>query len=382
MPKLVGHRLSAAERRDLRLLLGIVGALLVLLSYAVPMFPNRITWAQVRFSGGTVLTNEFPMLITGQHYAQAHHPPKEEFEGVAIRVAPVEVHSGSGWGWLWQMIGQRETWAFLSYLLCILLPLMAALLMLLLVGIAWSAPRGLPEALIPPSIWLSALVIPSLLLAWLHQFDFSTQLLTLERAALTPRLGFWGALLGGVLLAVAALRLRSETRRDVLNWWALVFVIALGVWLLVRFKPQPYLEIWRFISDGIVVTLRITTTSFGFILLVSLLGGLGRISRSRLIYGLASLYVEIIRGIPLLVQLLFIWFALPQVFDALGQTLISLSPHLAAAGQWLIDLRLNPFTAAVLGLTICYGADPRLGAGRLGPDPPWPRVYGAHLFEL
>ena len=116
------------------------------------------------------------------------------------------------------------------------------------------------------------------------------------------------------------------------------------------------MEIWDFIYDGILVTLRLVITSFGFILLVSLLGGLGRISRSRLIYGIASLYVEIIRGIPLLVQLLFIWFALPQVFDSFGKLLIALSPALEKVGQWWIDLRLSPFTAAVLGLTICYGA--------------------------
>ena len=98
-----------------------------------------------------------------------------------------------------------------------------------------------------------------------------------------------------------------------------------------RFRPYPYLDIWHFVSDGILVTLRIVATSFGFILLVSLLGGLGRISHITIIYGIASLYVETVRGIPLLVQLLFIWFALPQVFDVLGDAAAAeLSP--AAGG--------------------------------------------------
>jgi polar amino acid transport system permease protein len=39
----------------------------------------------------------------------------------------------------------------------------------------------------------------------------------------------------------------------------------------------------------------------------------------------------------------------------LGELLLRL-PSLEQQGQALIDLRLNPFTAAVLGLTICYGA--------------------------
>jgi len=84
-----------------------------------------------------------------------------------------------------------------------------------------------------------------------------------------------------------------------------------------------------------------------------MLGGLGRLSRSWVIKGIASLYVEVIRGIPLLVQLLFIWFALPQVFDNIGAALIPLAPE---AGQWFINLKLQPFTAAVAGMTICYGA--------------------------
>jgi polar amino acid transport system permease protein len=142
----------------------------------------------------------------------------------------------------------------------------------------------------------------------------------------------------------------------VVNWWALVFLVAFSAWLLIRFSPYPFLDIWNFVTDGILVTLRIVVTSFGFILLVSLLGGLGRISKSRIIYGIASLYVELVRGIPLLVQLLFIWFALPQVFDLLGNILIGISPALESQGQWLQDLRLDPFTAAVLGLTVCYGA--------------------------
>jgi len=159
-----------------------------------------------------------------------------------------------------------------------------------------------------------------------------------------------------VAAAAGALRLRRETIRRVATWWLLVIAVALGVWLLTRAQPQPFLEIWAFIADGILVTLRIVVTSFGFILLVSLFGGLGRISRNRIIYGASSLYVEIVRGIPLLVQLLFIWFALPQVFDMAGTALIAISPALAAAGQWFLDLRLDPYAAAVLGLTICYGA--------------------------
>lgn len=137
------------------------------------------------------------------------------------------------------------------------------------------------------------------------------------------------------------------------RWWLLVLAVIGLIILLIKASPHPYAEIFNFLTDGIVTTLQITLTSFIFILIVGMFGGLGRLSRSWLIKGIASLYVEIIRGIPLLVQLLFIWFALPQIFEKIGNLLM---PHWPNAGQWFIDLKLQPFTAAVLGITICYGA--------------------------
>jgi len=352
----VGRRLAPSERYDWRLMLGAAGALIVLLSYFLPMFPNRIIRAATTFSGGTTKEADFPLLISGQFYAQAKHPPEETLQGVRLTVAPVVGHNGSGWGWLLRVLSQSAAGKPLSFIFCLALPLLVALVVLLMVGLAWFSERGLSEILIVASIDLAVLAPVSLFLAWEHQFDFSTLLFSLARAALMPRIGFWVCLVGMALMLVAAFSLRRETLRPIISWWALVFAAALGIWLLIRFKPYPFLEIWNFVLDGIGVTLRISVVSFGFILLVSLFGGLGRISRARLINGLASFYVELVRGIPLLVQLLFIWFALPQVFDALGEALKAASPSLEGVGQQLIDLRLDPFTAAVAGLTVCYGA--------------------------
>jgi polar amino acid transport system permease protein len=135
--------------------------------------------------------------------------------------------------------------------------------------------------------------------------------------------------------------------------WLLVLGSAAFVWALTALKPEPFGRIFVFLLDGVLVTFRLTTVSFFFILLVGLLGGVGRISKNRIVNGIASLYVEIIRGIPLMVQLLFIWFALPQAFDRIGRSLLNLSPSI---GRWFIDLSFSPSVAAVMGLTICYGA--------------------------
>ena len=137
------------------------------------------------------------------------------------------------------------------------------------------------------------------------------------------------------------------------SWWLLfVGVVALTVWLA-KAKPDPYGRIFVFLQDGVWVTIGITAVSFVFILVVGLLGGLGRISKNPLVKGVASVYVEVVRGVPLLVQLMFIYYASPVVIHDLGERLASVWPALSAR---LVSIRINPFGAAVMGLTICYGA--------------------------
>ncbi len=152
-----------------------------------------------------------------------------------------------------------------------------------------------------------------------------------------------------VVLAPRRLRITLEV-----GWFLVVFSL-FTVLALAQLKPQPFGRIFRFLLDGVAVTLSLTVVSFAFILLIGLIGGLGRLSKNPIINGIATLYVEIIRGIPLMVQLLYIWFALPQLLDLIGYKLKGIA-SLAGVGQWFIDLKLSPFVAAVTGLSICYGA--------------------------
>ncbi len=50
----------------------------------------------------------------------------------------------------------------------------------------------------------------------------------------------------------------------------------------------------------------------------ALLGAMGRISTTAPVYALATLYVSLVRGTPLIVQILFVWLALPQIWDGFG----------------------------------------------------------------
>lgn len=130
-------------------------------------------------------------------------------------------------------------------------------------------------------------------------------------------------------------------------WWWLVVAVAAIIVLLVILQPVPFREIVLFARDGILVTIVVTVASYFLIVILGLLGGLGRISKNRLIRGIASLYVEVVRGIPLLVQLIGWYFASPVIIHKLGLWL-NLQP--------LIEYRANPIITAIMAITVCYGA--------------------------
>lgn len=130
-------------------------------------------------------------------------------------------------------------------------------------------------------------------------------------------------------------------------WWWLVFGVAVLIVLMMALKPDPYWDIFLFVRDGLVITIELTAISFVFIIIVGLIAGLGRIAKNPVIHIIATLYVEIIRGIPLLVQLIWWYFAAPALIQAIGR-----SVHFQA----LAEYRSNPIMLAIVGLVVCYGA--------------------------
>jgi polar amino acid transport system permease protein len=138
--------------------------------------------------------------------------------------------------------------------------------------------------------------------------------------------------------------------------WALPAAAAAVALFLVLVQPDPYRRIVIFLGDGLVVTVSITVVSFACILVVGLLAGLGRVSQRRWVRAAATGYVELVRGVPVLVQLLFIYYALPVVLQGAGRFLQSRVGSIGGLSEWLAQLTIQPFLGAVVGLTICYGA--------------------------
>jgi polar amino acid transport system permease protein len=130
-------------------------------------------------------------------------------------------------------------------------------------------------------------------------------------------------------------------------WWWLVVAVTLIMVLLIVLQSDPYWNILLFVRDGLAVTVILTVVSFVFILLVGMIGGLGRIAKNPVIHFIATLYVEIFRGIPLLVQLIWWYFAAPTVIRNLGELI-----HVS----FLANYQSAAIPLAILGLVFCYGA--------------------------
>lgn len=99
--------------------------------------------------------------------------------------------------------------------------------------------------------------------------------------------------------------------------------------------------------EGLWLTLELTLFAGLFGILLGLLISLSRISRLKILSVPAMLYVTVFRGTPLLLQILFIYFALPPLLgitlDAMPAGILALSLNAAA---YLTEI----FRAAILSI--------------------------------
>lgn len=139
----------------------------------------------------------------------------------------------------------------------------------------------------------------------------------------------------------------SSPRETFDRWWILVAIVAALLAYMVLTIPDPYGRMMQFVKDGIGVTLMVTISSFLLVMVLGLIAGLGRLSKNPIISTIASVYVEVVRGIPLLVQIFAWYFAFPSIIQSFGAKY-----HIAAFENYLA----NPVGMAILGITFCYGA--------------------------
>lgn len=123
-------------------------------------------------------------------------------------------------------------------------------------------------------------------------------------------------------------------------WWAVILLIV-GIivgWSVLT--SETYLKVIKFVWVGLKLTLQVTLISYALALVVGLIFGLMRVNKNPILYAVSTLYVEVVRGIPLLVIILYIGYVMvPMIRNATG-------------GK--VDLQGVP--AAVIAMAVCYGA--------------------------
>jgi polar amino acid transport system permease protein len=111
-------------------------------------------------------------------------------------------------------------------------------------------------------------------------------------------------------------------------WLGLILGLGIGLYASGRIDPSFIGEVGPYILQGVPLTLLVCVTSIVLATTLAVIGALGRISENAVFNAIASFYVSLIRGTPLIVQILFWVFALPQF----GIVLEPLHAGIAALG--------------------------------------------------
>ncbi|HLU21761.1 amino acid ABC transporter permease [Lederbergia graminis] len=96
-----------------------------------------------------------------------------------------------------------------------------------------------------------------------------------------------------------------------------------------------YIQSLPFLLKGLVWTIIITIVGLILGFALGAITGLGRLSKNKLIRGICAVYVEVVRGTPILVQVLFIFSGLTE--DIIG-------------------FNIDKVTASIIAITINAGA--------------------------
>lgn len=116
-------------------------------------------------------------------------------------------------------------------------------------------------------------------------------------------------------------------------WIFLVGLLMFALWVTGNIETE-WITTWApFILGGTGITIFICVTSIVLATVLAILGAIARLSSNAIIYSVASLYVSLVRGTPLLVQIFFFYFALPQM-----------------------GVRLDALVCGILALGFNYGA--------------------------
>lgn len=145
-------------------------------------------------------------------------------------------------------------------------------------------------------------------------------------------------------------------------WWAIILGLAGVSLVFLILGSRDYQNTFLYLTQGIITTLRITFFSFLLATVVGLPTGLARISKNAFLRNISTLYIEIARGIPLLVLIIYIAYGLFPLFvglvNSIGKWGLIILP---ASGifQSISEFTIRNVTQegrAIIALGMGYGA--------------------------
>jgi His/Glu/Gln/Arg/opine family amino acid ABC transporter permease subunit len=99
------------------------------------------------------------------------------------------------------------------------------------------------------------------------------------------------------------------------------------------FQFDIFIESFPTLLKGAVLTVQLTVISVVLGLIIGLIGALGRVSRNRLLRAVTICYITLMRAVPLLLTLMFLYYGLPSA-----------------------GIDLSAFTIAIIALSVTNGA--------------------------
>ena len=146
-----------------------------------------------------------------------------------------------------------------------------------------------------------------------------------------------------------------RVRGPEIPYWLLatIFLGILFGWLIA--SNGSYAIIFHALQKGIFVTLWVSAVAFALACVVGLVAAMGRMSRFRALREIATFYIGIVRGVPVLVLLFYIAFVGAPELVALWNAVFSRP----IAGGWLPGMNVRNFDftwRAIMALTISYSA--------------------------
>ncbi len=137
-------------------------------------------------------------------------------------------------------------------------------------------------------------------------------------------------------------RIITDIRKNEFPWWLVIIGVIIAVTLLLIINTPSFNDAFATMRVGILTTISITLIAYSISLVVGLIVGLGRVSSNVIAKNLSTFYIELVRGIPMLVLIFFIALVvIPAGINGIG-----------ILGEWLVDVGITNIGQALAKINI------------------------------